>query len=138
MNNPERTFDQSSIDDATDIIQTLLQSYCKGDKLTNQLSDLSRFQSLVDTIDLNDIQLRAFSIVFGQLFVQCNPEYEWFIVSNNNECPAVGLKSSNVLWYPTVTIPSGLSRAYSCRTMYRNILYHIRDLNNKTHFTTKE
>lgn len=79
-----------------------------GSKLTGARADLALIQQLLDagTVEREaTYTLQALGIAFGKIFIQENPDYDWWMVQDEyGRDPAIRYKRSSLLAYPRTMI----------------------------------
>ncbi|MGI1679210.1 MAG: DUF3806 domain-containing protein [Cellvibrionaceae bacterium] len=56
-----------------------------GEEMDGTLADLSRLQKIIDSNDVpasNTQELQSLGIVFGKMFIENTPDYDWWIVED--------------------------------------------------------
>jgi Domain of unknown function (DUF3806) len=79
-----------------------------GSKLTGSRADLTLIQQLLDagTVEREaTYTLQALGLAFGKIFIQENPDYDWWMVQDEyGRDPAIRYKQSSLLAYPKTMI----------------------------------
>ena len=75
-----------------------------GEEMDGSIADLERLQRLIDSSQIpfkNTQELQSLGIVFGKVFVNETPDYDWWVIEDQNGKDAcVRYKETNLLIFP--------------------------------------
>lgn len=95
-----------------------------GEEMDGTLKDLERIQKILDRSQIpvtNTLELQSLGIVFGKVFVNETPDYDWWVVEDDyGKDACVRYKETSLLVFPQTLISKRVedSEEINVREMY--------------------
>lgn len=114
-----------------------------GQKMDGSLTDLDRLQAIIDSSQLaadNTADLQCLGIIFGKVFVNLTPDYDWWIVKDAyGEDPCIRYKETSLLVFPQTILSKRIEDGEKpdVQAIYHGLCAQLEDI-RRQHYAITE